>query len=114
MFGWLRTVAVREAYRLSERQRRDTALEELTSPESIGEGWEGLVPDPVELETRVEARTALSVLADLRPRQREYLSLHAAGFSYDEIVRLTGATYTNVNKHLTRARASVREQREAA
>jgi hypothetical protein len=31
-----------------------------------------------------------------------------------EIVEQTGATYTNVNKHLTKARATVRSMQEAA
>jgi len=50
----------------------------------------------------------LGSLASLPERQRRYLTLLVAGYGYQEIVRLTDATYTNVNKHLTRARASVR------
>ena len=30
-------------------------------------------------------------------------------YTYGDIVRLTGRSYTNVNKHLTRARAALRE-----
>lgn len=114
LFAWLRTVAVHEAYTLSQKQRRDAWLEELPGDHSVGEGWEGLVQDPVDPDTHLEARGALSLLASLRPRQRDYLSLLVAGYTYQEIVRLTGATYTNVNKHLSRARASVRAEREAA
>jgi len=40
--------------------------------------------------------------------------LKVAGYSYREICALTGASYTNVNKHLTRGgRARVREARSA-
>ena len=62
----------------------------------------------------MEARAALDALAQLPERQRRYLELLVAGYRYEEIVELTGATYTNVNKHLTRARARVREAQAAA
>ncbi len=45
--------------------------------------------------------------------RRRYLALKVAGYSYGEICALTGASLTNVNKHLTRARAGVREGRAA-
>jgi DNA-binding CsgD family transcriptional regulator len=68
-----------------------------------------MIEAPVDLELQIEARRALAAVGDLRPRQRRYLALFAAGYTYDEIAELSGATYTNVNKHLTRARAGVRE-----
>jgi len=47
-------------------------------------------------------------LAGLPERQREYLSLLVAGFSYREIAELSGGrTLTNVNKHLAKARDRV-------
>lgn len=36
------------------------------------------------------------------------------GYGYDEIGALPGASSTNVNKHLARARAPVRNERVAA
>jgi DNA-directed RNA polymerase specialized sigma24 family protein len=42
------------------------------------------------------------------------LELKLAGFSYREIMELLGVTYTNVNRHLTEARAELRQFREAA
>jgi DNA-directed RNA polymerase specialized sigma24 family protein len=55
------------------------------------------------------ARTALRVLAELPARQREYLTLRVAGFSYQEICALTGgSTYSHVNKQLAKARARIR------
>ncbi len=110
LFGWLRTVAIRQAYRLSRVERRDKHLEELArAPLASTDGWQGLLPDPVGLDDRLRARRALGALASLPERQRRYMALFIAGYSYREITRLTGATHTNVNKHLTRARARLRE-----
>ncbi len=113
LFGWLRTTAIREAYRLSSVQRRDAALEELVSPngdcESRPDGWEALIADDHDPDSHLEALRALRALASLPERERRYLALLVAGYRYREIVALTGATYTNVNKHLVRARARVRE-----
>ena len=115
--GWLRVVAVHEAYRLAGRERREAALEELVAPDDHGGepgGWEHVLPGGHDLDAGMEARAALDALAQLPERQRRYLELLVAGYRYEEIVELTGATYTNVNKHLTRARASVREAKAAA
>jgi RNA polymerase sigma factor (sigma-70 family) len=116
LFGWLRTVAIREAWRLSSIQRRQPALEELVHPkaQARGETWEAIVPGQADTERYVDAKVALRILADLPEKQRRYLVMIVAGWRYDEIMRETGATYTNVNKHLTRARANVRRARQAA
>ena len=56
------------------------------------------------------ARDALRSLASLRPCERRYLELKIAGHSYREIQRICGGrSYTNVNKHLTRARTRLRQ-----
>jgi RNA polymerase sigma factor (sigma-70 family) len=118
LIGWLRVVAVREAWRLSRIQRRNPGLEDAVDPDTIdaplGETWEAVIPGSADTERRLEAERALRVLAALPEKQRRYHALHVGGFRYDEIVEVTGATYTNVNKHLTRARASVRRARQAA
>jgi hypothetical protein len=41
----------------------------------------------------------------LKPRQREALYLKGLGYRYTEIMRLTGATYTAVNRRITEGRA---------
>jgi DNA-directed RNA polymerase specialized sigma24 family protein len=58
-----------------------------------------------------DAREALTLLAALPDSQRRYLTLLVAGYRYAEITELLGVTHTNVNKHLVRARASLRQQR---
>ena len=103
-FAWLRRVAIREAWRLSRRETRDAHLEDL-HPEVVEANTAR------DLDRILEAREALTVLAELPERQARYLSLLVAGYRYDEIVDIAGTTYTNVNKHLVRARASVRRLR---
>ena len=104
-FPWLRLVAVRECWRLSRRERRDAHLEELP-------GFQPPAPDTVE--SGVEARRALHTLASLPGRQRRYLTLLVSGHSYDEITRHCDVTYTNVNKHLARARRTIRDENDDA
>ncbi len=65
-------------------------------------------PDPIDLDTRLEARRALTAVAGLPRRQRECVALQVGGRSYHEIAAHTGRTYTNVNKHLTRGHANLR------
>lgn len=102
LFGWLRTVAIHEAYRLASEERRDERLEDLgVDADAFLGGVSG--------EEAIEARRALAVLGALPEREREYLSLLIAGFSYAEIAELTGGrTRTNVNRHLVKARARIR------
>jgi len=71
--------------------------------------WDAVIAGPVSIDEILEAREALELLASLPDRQRADLILLVAGFSYVEIAELTGGrTYTNVNKHIAKARARVR------
>lgn len=94
-FAWLCTTAIREAWRLTTADRRNRQL--------LQEA-----PAPVDAGLQLEARDALTQLAALPDRQRRYLTLLVSGHSYDDICRHTGASYTNVNKHLARARRHLR------
>jgi DNA-directed RNA polymerase specialized sigma24 family protein len=105
IFGWLYVVAIREAYRLCERDRRHLHLEAML-PEG---SWDAVIADAFSIDDILEAREALAILARLPDRQRSDLTLLVAGFSYVEIAEMTGGrTYTNVNKHIAKARARVR------
>jgi hypothetical protein len=111
IFAWLRVVAIHEAYLLSAADR-DAHLEDLDH----SDGWDAVIADCVSIDDALEARRALRRLAELPARQRQDLSLRIAGFSYREITQITGdRTYTNVHKHLRKARARIRleELREA-
>jgi len=106
IYGWLCRTAIHEGYRLVRLERREARLEDLV-PEGAPFGWEDFVAAPVASEQREDARAALEVLAALPEKQRRYLALRVGGYSYREIAVMCGASYTNVNKHLTRARARV-------
>jgi DNA-directed RNA polymerase specialized sigma24 family protein len=108
VFGWLYVVAIREAYRLSAIERRPAHLEDI----AVTVGWEKLVGGAFSMDDALEARVALRLLADLPERQRDDLAFMVAGFSYQEIAAMTGGrTFTNVNKHLAKARARIRLER---
>jgi DNA-directed RNA polymerase specialized sigma24 family protein len=109
VFGWLRTVAIHEAYRLSKLSRRDDRLELVDSGPF---DWADTIPDSRTLDDAVEALEALRVLASLPDRQRQDLALKIAGYSYHEIRRrVPGRTWTNVNKSLAKARRRIRQAR---
>jgi DNA-directed RNA polymerase specialized sigma24 family protein len=101
LFGWLVTVAYHEALRLIATDARVEPVEDFDRLE--GSAPEGL---------RAEALEALECLAALPVRQRNLLGGLVAGHSYRELVEREGSSYTAVNRHLTRARARVREERK--
>lgn len=105
IFAWLRLVAIREGWRLAERQRRDAALDELPA---------GAGPQATAIDDTVAAREALATLAALPERQRRYLTLVVLGCTYREIVRRYGTTTTNVDKHLRRARRHLKAVRDSS
>ena len=102
--GWLITVAIREAYRLSSRERRTASLDEVLA--EVLAGPEDVAETVLAHETHDQRRSAL---ASLSPRKRQVLTLHAAGWRYKEIAAALGITYTNVNRHLTEGRALLRQ-----
>jgi RNA polymerase sigma factor (sigma-70 family) len=104
VFAWLRTVAVREAWRICERDAREPTTEHLPAKYEPRRG---------DLTRETEARDALRALAALPPRQRDTLGLLVFGLSYDEIAAHRRVTRTNVNRHLVRARRHLRLVRDA-
>ncbi len=113
--AWLCVVGRREAWRLAREAAAVTSLD-AGKPGTEPGSQEPLVETIAgrdSIEGAHTAREALRVLASLPGTQRRYLALKVAGYSYREICALTGASYTNVNKHLMRARARVREARAA-
>ena len=52
---------------------------------------------------------AIRLLLELKPQERLALILQAHGYSYAEIRRLCGWTYTKVNRCLAEGRARLRE-----
>lgn len=110
LFGWLCTVAIHEAYRLSRLDRREDPLDVRVA----GRGGDPLfrvelIEDPrAPVEFQLEARTALACVAELCPRQRDLFALQIAGLSYREIAAATGDSVRTVDRQLRRAHERVR------
>jgi RNA polymerase sigma factor (sigma-70 family) len=103
--SWLLRTAVREAFKLSQRDRRELPLEATNDP---------AVPQtqasPFQL---IECRERLAELGRLPERQQRAVWLHAFGLNYGEIARYEGCTARTVERQLLRARQSIRHQEAA-
>lgn len=99
IFAWLRTVAIRHAWQLAERDAREHTLEHLPTDRE---------PRRADLSRETDARDALRALANLPDRQRRYLTLLIGGHSYHEIADRHHTSTTAVNRHLARARKHLR------
>ncbi len=114
-YPWLVVVARNQAIHLSRTDARKTPLTGDPSRREDGEvsNVVELVADPIDDEERRElagrAHEALLALATLPERQRLVLQRKVAGLSYREIAAELGWSYTQVNRHLVRARQGVRE-----
>lgn len=108
-FRWLYVVAIREAYRLSDRGRREVAAGAPTElPLSVAARSAG-----GEAEDRERFRDGVALLGGLRGRQARMVFLHASGFNYEEIAAITGDTPRTVERQLLRGkRALQRETQE--
>lgn len=106
MFAWLRVVATREALRLLKGQAHLATFDE-----DPAEPTPAHADSSADLELTVEVREAFEHIAALTPQQVRIFSLHVAGLSYDEICQATGYSWTQVNRHMLRARSQVRAKR---
>jgi RNA polymerase sigma factor (sigma-70 family) len=107
--AWMQVVTRREA--LAVRRSRERLL--CVGDDGHGDPMDRIVgdePGPHErLERREEVAAAARLLQALTPQQRLALVLQAQGYSYAEIRRLCGWTYTKVNRCLAEGRARLRE-----
>jgi RNA polymerase sigma factor (sigma-70 family) len=108
VLSWLATTAVREAFKLSRRDRRELSLD--AELERAGElPLASGTPGPAEV---VELRERLGEVRRLPERQQRLLWMHAAGLTYVEIADRTGDSLRTVERQLLRAKG--RLEREAA
>jgi RNA polymerase sigma factor (sigma-70 family) len=101
VFAWLRTVAVREAYRLYRKE--------------IHHDITNLAPDqePADtLDVQLSTRSALRALTTMSDHRQRIFVMHLSGLSYTEIAAHLGITFTNVNRHITRSRSHLRVVRD--
>jgi RNA polymerase sigma factor (sigma-70 family) len=103
IYGWLRQVALREAWRLARRETREQRLDGLR-----GRVWDEEFAAEIGLEEQVRAREALRALTRLHPHERRYMELRVAGYCYRELAQRCGTTYTHVNRWVTRANRRLR------
>lgn len=95
-FRWLYVVALHEGYRLGDRARREAmidSIERLAGPEA---------------GDRLAHRERVDLVRALPARKRELVLLHAAGFTYPEIARLTGNSLRTVERQLLRGKRALR------
>ncbi|GEM_PF-2332506 len=111
-YSWLSVVAIHEAWRLSRSDRAEQPAG-LFWPESecAGERPEpaALDADPLDRALAAELhRARVQTLAVLKPHELQALGLQALGYRYQEIVALTGSSYTAVNRRLSEGRTRLR------
>jgi RNA polymerase sigma factor (sigma-70 family) len=112
--AWLTLVLKRECWQRTKRERLDRRLgqeADLANGE-LGSALE-LIPDPgngpqqsaLIGEHVAEVREHLE---SLKPQERSALSLLGLGYSYKEIMEITGWSYTKINRCIAEGRARLR------
>jgi RNA polymerase sigma factor (sigma-70 family) len=108
--AWMQVVTRREA--LAVRRSRERLLG--PRADDAADRLERIAcdrPDPHErLERRERVAVAIRLLFELKPQERRALVLQAQGYSYAEICRVCGWTYTKVNRCLAEGRAKLRKE----
>jgi len=105
VMSWLVRTAVREAFRLLRRDRRELSLEEATE-----EAMQWTQSTPAQI---IEGRERLAELGRLPERQQRAVWLHALGLNYVEIAAYEGCTTRTVERQLLRARHAIRHPEAA-
>jgi RNA polymerase sigma factor (sigma-70 family) len=107
MVSWLRTVVKHEAMAVRESRQRQVATDDadLDRRESPRAPSADEAIDRFDLLTR-----AAEALQQLKAQEVRALLLKAEGHSYAEICRITGWSYTKVNRCLTEGRRSFLER----
>ena len=115
-FAWLKVVAIRQAWEQCARLRNEKPAGAFISPHASEVG-PGEYPDPPadavdvpdQVAERIQHATRLADLATIKPKDRRSLYLRGLGYRYSEIMEITGASYTAVNRRITEGRRALRE-----
>jgi RNA polymerase sigma factor (sigma-70 family) len=113
--AWLVRVAIREAIKSIQRERRERSLEALLEQggrsASEGSADAGMtLPTPALIEDLVEQKNRLDSIQALPERQRRLVWLQGLGLSYREMAGETGMTRRTVERQLIRAHSSLAKQ----
>jgi len=111
--AWLTQTAVREAWRLDNRERRSHGyVPEDNDDLARMAGASGhILPGADEL---AEQHMRLDLVKQIPERPRRFLLRLALGYSYDEIAVAEGAaSYSTVNKQIARAKRLLRNLEES-
>jgi RNA polymerase sigma factor (sigma-70 family) len=105
LLPWTKTVIKHEAFAIW--RSRDRAVSEDEPLQRAGSA----TPSPEEqVETMERLRVSAEAIGRLKPQEVRCLLLRAEGYSYRQICRITGFTYTKVNRCLTEGRQSFLRQ----
>jgi DNA-directed RNA polymerase specialized sigma24 family protein len=115
-FAWLRVVAVRQAWEQCARTRNERPAGAFTSPDASEVGAYEFPEPPAEtrdipdqVADRIQHVQRLADLGAIKPQDRRTLYLIGLGYRYTEIMEITGASYTAVNRRITEGRRALRK-----
>lgn len=111
--AWLTLVLKRECWQMNHRHRIAETVREPDEELGLLGQTIGDLPSegrgPAEhAELSEQAREVRAAMEQLKPQEREVLSLLALGYSYKEVQELTGYTHTKVNRCSAEGRARLR------
>jgi DNA-directed RNA polymerase specialized sigma24 family protein len=114
-FAWLRVVAIHEAWQQCGRSRHEMRVGAFISPSAKEiDAYERPEPPadirdvPDQVADHIQHAQRLADLATIKPNDRRTLYLKGLGYRYTEIMQITGASYTSVNRRITEGRRALR------
>ncbi len=101
--SWLAKTAIREAFKLSRRDRRELSLEHALETDGDALGPPGPAPDEL-----IQAREQLASISLLPERQQRLLWLQGLGLSYREMAVHAHCSERTIERQLLRAKRGLR------
>ena len=104
--SWLTTTLKRECWAIGRRAERRRERPEFGR--DLERRTQGGGDPHARVESRERAGEVRGAMARLKPQERRVLGLLAAGYSYKEIMAMTGWTFTKVNRCSAEGRERLR------